>query len=105
MDPAPGNVTWLRALSRVRLDAGRGGPPGLRTASTLSEKGFMRTVLATVVAMSLAAGTLSAAPAADEKKANPQQEHLKACNSQAADKLGDERKAFMSDCLKADKKM
>ena len=65
----------------------------------------MRTVLATVVAMSLAAGTLSAAPAADEKKANPQQEHLKACNSQAADKLGDERKAFMSDCLKADKKM
>jgi hypothetical protein len=30
---------------------------------------------------------------------------MKACNAQAADKKGDERKAFMSECLKADKKM
>jgi hypothetical protein len=40
------------------------------------------------------------ASAADEKKANPQQERMKACNSQAGDKKGDERKAFMSQCLK-----
>jgi hypothetical protein len=60
----------------------------------------MRTVIAMVVAMSLAAGTLSVASAADEKKANPQQERMKACNSQAGDKKGDERKAFMSQCLK-----
>lgn len=65
----------------------------------------MRTVLAIVVAVSLAAGTFWVASAADEKKANPQQERMKACNSQAGDKKGDERKAFMSDCLKADKKM
>ena len=38
--------------------------------------------------------------AADDKKANPQQERMKACNSQAEDKTGDERKAFMSKCLK-----
>lgn len=60
----------------------------------------MRTVLAMLVAASLAAGTLSVASAADEKKANSQQERMKACNSQAGDKKGDERKAFMSQCLK-----
>jgi hypothetical protein len=61
----------------------------------------MRTVLATVMAVALAAGTLSMASAADDKKLTPQQEKMKACNTQAADKKGDERKAFMSSCLKA----
>jgi psiF repeat len=60
----------------------------------------MKTVLAMMVAMSLAAGTLSVAFAADEQQANAQQERMKACNSQAGDKKGDERKAFMSQCLK-----
>jgi hypothetical protein len=60
----------------------------------------MRTVLAMVVAMLLAAGTLSVTSAADEKQANPQQERMKACNSEAGDKKGDERKVFMSQCLK-----
>ena len=41
------------------------------------------------------------ASAADDKKLTPQQEKMKACNTQAADKKGDERKAFMSECLKA----
>ena len=60
----------------------------------------MRTVLAMTVAVSLVAGAFSLATAADEKKANPQQERMKACNTQAGDKKGDERKAFMSQCLK-----
>jgi hypothetical protein len=60
----------------------------------------MRTVLAMVVAMSLAAGTFSVASAADEKKANPQQKRMKTCNAQAGDKKGGERKALMSQCLK-----
>ena len=30
-----------------------------------------------------------------------QQEEMKVCNAKAGDKKGDERKAFMSDCLKA----
>ena len=60
----------------------------------------MRKVLAIAVAVSLVAGTLSAASAADEKKTNPQQERMKPCNAQAGDKKGDERKAFMSSCLK-----
>ena len=30
---------------------------------------------------------------------NPQQERMKACNAQAGDEKGDERKAFMSSCL------
>ncbi len=29
-----------------------------------------------------------------------QQEKMKACNTKAGDKKGDERKAFMSECLK-----
>ena len=52
------------------------------------------------VAVSLLAATLSMAFAADEKKTTPQQERMKACNSEAGDKKGDERKAFMSQCLK-----
>ena len=60
----------------------------------------MRALTALVVAVSLAAGTLSVAAAADEKKMNSQQDRMKACNSQAGDKKGDERKAFMSQCLK-----
>ncbi|PFH13454.1 MULTISPECIES: PsiF family protein [Burkholderia] len=31
--------------------------------------------------------------------ANSQQDKMKACNAQAAGKTGDERKAFMKDCL------
>ena len=61
----------------------------------------MRTLLATLTAVALVLGTLSAASAADDKKLTPQQEKMKACNTQAADKKGDERKAFMSECLKA----
>jgi len=64
----------------------------------------MRTLLAMAVAVSLVAGTLSVASAADEKKPNPQQERMKACNAQAGDKKGDERKAFMSSCLKGEAK-
>ena len=61
----------------------------------------MRTLLATLTAVALVLGAVSAAPAADDKKLTPQQEKMKACNTQAADKKGDERKAFMSECLKA----
>jgi psiF repeat len=46
----------------------------------------MRTVLAMLVAASLTAGTFSVASAADEKKGTPQQEKMKACNTQAGDK-------------------
>jgi hypothetical protein len=39
------------------------------------------------------------APTAAQKK---QQERMKSCNEKAGDKKGDERKKFMSTCLKAD---
>jgi hypothetical protein len=60
----------------------------------------MKTMLAMAMTVFLVAGTLSVASAADEKKPNPQQERMKACNAQAGDKKGDERKTFMSTCLK-----
>jgi pentapeptide MXKDX repeat protein len=37
----------------------------------------------------------------DTAKTNPQQEKMKACNAQAGDKKGDDRKAFMKTCLSA----
>jgi hypothetical protein len=35
---------------------------------------------------------------------NAQQERMKTCNAKAGDKKGDDRKAFMKDCLSAEKK-
>ena len=60
----------------------------------------MKTLMAALVSVSLVVGGVSLTSAADEKKLTPQQERMKACNTQAGDKKGDERKAFMSNCLK-----
>jgi len=52
------------------------------------------------------AATLLSMPAwaQDKDKSTAQQERMKSCNAQASkkDMKGDERKAFMSDCLSAD---
>ena len=61
----------------------------------------MRSFLVALATVSLVVSAYSIAPAADDKKLTPQQEKMKSCNTQAADKKGDERKAFMSECLKA----
>ncbi|HXA95874.1 MAG TPA: PsiF family protein [Candidatus Dormibacteraeota bacterium] len=59
----------------------------------------MKALLILVAAVSLLVGTVTASPA-DDKKLTPQQEKMKTCNADAADKKGDDRKAFMSQCLK-----
>ena len=46
-----------------------------------------------------------AAIAQEKKAANPQQTKMSACNKEAGDKKGDDRKKFMSSCLKKDKPM
>ena len=56
-------------------------------------------VSAVFVAASVFAGAVLAADA-PAKPLTPQQQRMKDCNAQAADKKGDERKAFMSTCLK-----
>ena len=63
----------------------------------------MKTLIAAMTALTFLASTSSLVFAADDKK-NSQQDRMKACNAQAGDKKGDDRKTFMSDCLKADKK-
>jgi len=45
-----------------------------------------------------ASAMLASAPAMAQ---NSQQDKMKACNASAADKKGDERKAYMSTCLSA----
>ncbi|HEX3125531.1 MAG TPA: PsiF family protein [Rhodanobacteraceae bacterium] len=54
---------------------------------------------ALALALSLAAGATYAADA-QTKAVTPQQQRMKDCNVQATGKHGDERKAFMSTCLK-----
>jgi hypothetical protein len=44
---------------------------------------------------------LACAVAAFAAQATPQQDKMKACNAEAKDKKGDERKAFMKECLAA----
>lgn len=51
-----------------------------------------------VLGLTLAIG---AAHAADEKAPTGQQSKMKTCNVEAKDKKGDERKAFMKECLSA----
>jgi hypothetical protein len=48
---------------------------------------------------------LAPAYATEEKKLTPQQQRMKDCNAEAASKAlkGDERKAFMKECLSAKK--
>jgi hypothetical protein len=63
-------------------------------------------MLRTGVVLIFSAFVASAAWAQD-KQLTPQQERMKACNQQAAKKelKGEERKSFMSDCLKTDDKL
>ena len=52
----------------------------------------------TLIALGLA---LSFGAQAQDKAKTPQQEKMAACNKDATDKKGDERKAFMKTCLSA----
>ncbi|MBP6406926.1 MAG: phosphate starvation-inducible protein PsiF [Ramlibacter sp.] len=45
--------------------------------------------------------SMGVAHAADEKKPTAQQNKMTMCNKDAGDKKGDERKAFMKECLSA----
>lgn len=53
--------------------------------------------------IALVAASLFALIAAPAALAGAQQDKMKACNAEAADKKGDERKAFMKECLSAKK--
>ena len=58
----------------------------------------MSKLLSLIAAAGLAL-SLGAAPTLASAK-TAQQEKMSTCNTQAGDKKGDERKAFMSECLK-----
>jgi hypothetical protein len=49
------------------------------------------------------AGAIAVAALPSYAAENAQQERMKTCNAQAGDKKGDDRKQFMSDCLKKEK--
>ncbi len=59
---------------------------------------------ALALALSVVAAGLAfaAEPAKSSTTLTPQQQRMKDCNAQAGDKKGDERKAFMSTCLKGE---
>jgi hypothetical protein len=58
----------------------------------------MRKLLPLIAALSLAC-SVGLAQAA-ERQLTPQQQKMKTCNQEATGKKGDERKAFMKECLK-----
>jgi hypothetical protein len=65
------------------------------------------TILAVLCSLSLAAFPVVAQDKKDEKKApsvaqKKQQERMKDCNEKVGERKGDERKKFMSACLKGD---
>ena len=63
----------------------------------------MKLALPAALALSLLFGASAfAADPTPAKTLTPQQQKMKDCNAQAGDKKGDERKAFMSTCLKGD---
>src|ERR1700751_940719 len=64
----------------------------------------MKFVLASALALAcaLSAASVYAAQPAASTTLTPQQQRMKDCNAQAGDKKGDERKAFMSTCLKGE---
>lgn len=53
--------------------------------------------------LALVAASLFALAAAPAAIAGPQQERMKSCNAEAKDKKGEERRAFMKECLSAKK--
>src|SRR5688572_7137747 len=63
-------------------------------------KGRFMKLQRSLFALTLIAASLCA-QAADEKKPTAQQQKMTQCNQDAAGMKGDERKAFMSKCLKA----
>ena len=60
-------------------------------------------LIALPLALGLLAGTAYAADAPAKKEPTAQQSKMATCNKDAGDKKGDERKKFMSECLKKDK--
>jgi hypothetical protein len=62
--------------------------------------------LLVAIALSLAVGPAFAADKAEKRepseKQKAQQERMKECNAKATDKKGDDRKKFMSACLKGE---
>jgi hypothetical protein len=68
----------------------------------LASRSLIAPFLATLLAGALASGAAFAADPAPAKKLTPQQQRMADCNKQAEGKKGDERKAFMSSCLKGE---
>lgn len=60
----------------------------------------MKLALPAALTLALMFGASAFAADPPAKTLTPQQQRMKDCNAQAGDKKGDERKAFMSTCLK-----
>lgn len=58
-------------------------------------------VLSVCLSLAVTASAI-AAPQAAKKDPTPQQQRMSTCNTQATGKKGDERKTFMSSCLKGE---
>jgi len=102
-------VYILRHLSVIKLvDRGVTFSNPIRISTQTTFKGCkmkkLLTLLAMAISLSLGAAHAADAPAAAAsaaKEPTAQQNKMGACNTEAAGKKGDERKAFMKNCLSA----
>jgi hypothetical protein len=78
------------------VDAGQ-PPPRVRHLSTIEETDMKKLFVASLI-LSLSGAAFAADPSPAQAA---QQSKMKSCNADAAGKKGDERKAFMKQCLSA----
>jgi hypothetical protein len=79
-------------------------PHAHRVIHPLPQEHYMKKLLSLLAVASLALSFTAHAADGDAKKTpTAQQSKMKTCNTEAGDKKGDERKAFMKTCLSAKK--
>jgi hypothetical protein len=66
-----------------------------------SSRNFMKHLITALALAFAATGAMAASHAAAAPAKTPQQEKMTMCNKEAGEKKGDERKAFMKECLGA----
>ena len=92
---APPIPAALNCVGPVRRREDRRHATRAAPAAAARESHPVKIVLTIVLA-----GAVAFAATPSFAKENPQQERMKTCNAKATDKKGDERKKFMSECLK-----
>ena len=100
--PSPAQLAQQEKMKTCNAEAGKKALKGDERKKFMSECLSAKKAEAAAPAAQAAPATPAAAPAAAAVPAASQQDKMKTCNAEAAKQAlkGDERKKFMSECLK-----